>query len=112
MMCFVTLHFFLLCLANELPGLKPHAVGTVKEFLKLIDSEPQRNLKNDVPNLGHFLVRFLLSESELPLKGEAAQTITRELFNRNVAWVDQRFWSRPGGTKQDKERQVSGTFES
>merc|ERR1712187_664428 len=96
----------LLCLAEDYPGLQAHAATTVKEFLKLIDSEPQRNLKNDVPNLGHFLVRFLLTEAEIPLKGAAAQTITRELFNRNVAWVDERYWSKPGGSKQDQERQV------
>lgn len=112
MMCFVTLHFLLLCLAHDFPGLKSHAVATVTEFVKLIDGEQQRNLKQDVPNLGHFLVRFLLTEAEMPLKGAAAQTITRELFNRNVAWVEERFRSRPGGSKQDKENQVRFTFES
>lgn len=111
MMCFVTLHFLILCLAKEHPGLQSHAVVTVREFIQLIDSDPQRNLKKDVPNLGHFLVRFLLTESEVPLKS-AAQTITRELFNRNVAWVDQRFRARPGETQMEKETQVRGTFES
>merc|ERR1712048_677536 len=37
MMCFVTLHFMLLCLAEDYPGLQAHAARTVKEFLKLID---------------------------------------------------------------------------
>jgi len=111
MMCFITLHFWLLCLAEDQPGLRPHAVATVREFLTLNDGEPDRNLKKDVPSLGHFLVRFLLTESELPLKS-AAQTMTRELFNRNVAWVNQRFWAKSGASKRDRDAQVQGTFES
>merc|ERR1712129_133645 len=112
MMCFVTLHFLLLCLAQDHPGLKAHAEATVSELLKFIDADPQRNLKKDVPNLGHFLVRFLLSEDKLPLKGTAAQTITRELFNRNVAWIQESQRCRPGASQQQKEQQVRGTFES
>merc|ERR1712232_669541 len=45
MMCFITLHYLLLCLAEDLPGLRAHAVATVREFLQLIDAEPERNLK-------------------------------------------------------------------
>merc|ERR1712070_744136 len=111
MMCFITLHYLLLCLAEDLPGLRAHATNTVSDFLKLIDAEPERNLKKDVPNLGHFLVRFLLTDGNLSLKS-AAPTITRELFNRNVAWVDQRFWSQKGAPPNQKEAQVRGTFES
>lgn len=111
MMCFVTLHFLLLCLAEQHSNLRSHATNTVREFLKLIESEPERNLKKDVPNLGHFLVRFLLAEADVSLSS-AAQMITRELFNRNVAWVDERFLSRPGGSRDERETQVKGTFES
>lgn len=110
MMCFVTLHFLLLCLAEKHPRLRAHAVATSRELLELIDSDPHRNLKEDVPDLGRFLPRFLLTGGDAPLKS-AGPAIARELFNRNVRWVDQRYWSRPEASARDKEAQVRGTFE-
>mmetsp|Transcript_38998 Transcript_38998/g.110172 ORF Transcript_38998/g.110172 Transcript_38998/m.110172 type:complete len:621 (-) Transcript_38998:54-1916(-) len=111
MMCFVTLHFLLLCLADEHPGLRQHAVDTTREFLGLIEGAPADNLKEYVPDLGRFLVRFLLTQDDAPLRA-AAPLVVRELFNRNVRWVDPSLWATPEATEGEKEMQVSGTFEA
>lgn len=111
MMCFVTLHFLLLCLAEEHPGLRPYAVATVRQFLDLIEREPTQNLKTCVPDLGRFLVLFLLTEQEIPLRANAG-TIMRELFNRNVRWVDTSYWATRDASDEEREAQVDATFEA
>lgn len=112
MACFVTLHFVLLCFAREHPDLKAHAAATVREFLRLIKEAPEQNLKACVPDLGRFLVRFLLSEGDVGLQ-ENLQTVLRELFNRNVRWVDRDYW--PDADEEDdeeKDEQVQASFEA
>eukprot|EP00811_Abedinium_folium_P021635 NODE_3079_length_2096_cov_9.372270.p1 GENE.NODE_3079_length_2096_cov_9.372270~~NODE_3079_length_2096_cov_9.372270.p1 ORF type:complete len:621 (-),score=154.49 NODE_3079_length_2096_cov_9.372270:164-2026(-) len=111
MLCFVTLHFLLLCLAEEYPGLRDHAAVTTREFLKLIETDPTRNLKDDVPDLGRFLPRFLLTEGDASLRATAT-TVVRELFNRNVRWVDKAQWSTPGASAQTRRTQTAATFDA
>jgi len=110
MTCFVTLHFLLLCFAKEHPRLQAHAATTVRQFLELIEREPEQNLKTCVPDLGRFLARFLLTEGDVPLRGHIS-TIVRELFNRNVRWVDLNLWARPGASPEEQEEQVQANFE-
>lgn len=112
MACFVTLHFVLLCFAREHPDLKAHAVATVREFLDLVKEAPEQNLKTCVPDLGRFLVRFLLTEGDVGLQ-DNLHTVLRELFNRNVRWVDRDFW--PAADVEDDEEkaeQVEASFEA
>lgn len=112
MACFVTLHFVLLCFAREHPDLKAHAVATVREFLHLVKEAPEQNLKTCVPDLGRFLVRFLLSEGDVGLQ-DNLQTVLRELFNRNVRWVDRDFWPTADvEDDEDKEEQIEASFEA
>jgi len=111
MSCFVTLHFLLLCLAEEYPGLRKHAAATIKEFLDLVEKEPTKNLKTCVPDLGRFLVRFLLTESEIPLRENVA-IIVRELFNRNVRWVDPSKWPEASASEEEKEMQIEASFDA
>lgn len=111
MMCFVTLHFLLLCLAEAHPGLKSHAVDTAKEFLELVATDTDANLKSAVPDLGRFLFRFLLTEGELPLRQNLA-VVVRELFNRNVRWVPSDFWPDAASPGAEKEEQVAASFEA
>jgi hypothetical protein len=110
MTCFVTLHHLLLHLAEEHEGLRPHAVETTKRFLELIEKDQTQNLKQCVPDLGRFLVRFLLTEQEVPLKSNAP-IIVRELFSRNVRWVHPDFWAREDASTEDKEEQIEENFE-
>lgn len=111
MMCFVTLHFLLLCLAEEHPGLRAHAVATVQEFLELVERAPEQNLKACVPDLGRFLVRFLLAEGEVPLR-DNAEMVVRELFSRNVRWVPQDLWAEREADEAEKEVQVQAAFQA
>lgn len=112
MLCFVNLHFLLLCLAEERPGLKSHAAKTIKSFLELIDSEPKTNLKASVPDLGRFLIRFLLvDEVDVSLRA-ASSTIARELFSRNVRWVDPDYWPEPDATESEMVEQVDASFQT
>jgi len=111
MMCFVTLHFLLLCFADEFEGLRTHAESTAKEFLHLVEKEPQRNLKSCVPDLGRFIVRFLLAEHSLTLK-EHMPIVVRELFSRNVRWVDPDFWPDAESTDAEKEQEIAASFEA
>jgi len=111
MMCFVTLHFLLLCLAQDYPGLRAHAVATVQQFLDLVESAPELNLKASVPDLGRFLARFLLTEGEASLQSGAA-ALVRELFSRNVRWVDPALWPEPDASDAEREQQVQGSFEA
>lgn len=110
MMCFVTLHHLLLCLAQEHPGLQSHATATTKKFLELIESGGLQNLKACVPDLGRFLVRFLLTEGEVPLRANMA-TIVRELFSRNVRWIHPDDWATEGASAEDSEDQIDANFE-
>mmetsp|Transcript_26519 Transcript_26519/g.62246 ORF Transcript_26519/g.62246 Transcript_26519/m.62246 type:complete len:505 (+) Transcript_26519:62-1576(+) len=111
MMCFVTLHFLLLCLAEEYPGLRAHAVATVRQFLDLIERAPEQNLKAVVPDLGRFLVRFLLTEEEMPLRDNALPVV-RELFSRNVRWVPLDYWATREAERAEKEEQVCAAFQA
>lgn len=111
MSCFLTLHFLLLCLAEEHPGLREYAASTVREFLALIDQKPAENLKAFVPDLGRFLVRFLLTEGEAPLR-LGAPALVRELFSRNARWVRPGFWAEVDASEEEKAEQVEGTFEA
>ncbi|CAE7657746.1 HERC1, partial [Symbiodinium microadriaticum] len=110
-MCFVTLHFLLLCLAQDHPQLREHTAATVREFLERIDAAPSENLKTAVPDLGRFLVRFLLMESELSLRDHLAP-IVRELFRRNVRWVHPDHWADGDASEDEKEEQVDAAFEA
>ncbi|CAE7252598.1 HERC1, partial [Symbiodinium sp. CCMP2592] len=110
-MCFVTLHFLLLCLAQDHPQLREHTAATVREFLERIDAAPSENLKTAVPDLGRFLVRFLLTESELSLRDHLAP-IVRELFRRNVRWVHPDHWADGDASEDEKEEQVDAAFEA
>jgi len=112
MMCFVSLHFLLLCLAEDYPGLRSQASATVKEFLDLIENAPEENLKHHVPDLGRFLARFLLTGDEIPLR-ENAKILFRELFSRNVRWVrDPEMWADPDAEEDEKAEQVVASFEA
>eukprot|EP00421_Protoceratium_reticulatum_P021360 CAMPEP_0168376960 /NCGR_PEP_ID=MMETSP0228-20121227/10583_1 /TAXON_ID=133427 /ORGANISM="Protoceratium reticulatum, Strain CCCM 535 (=CCMP 1889)" /LENGTH=529 /DNA_ID=CAMNT_0008389949 /DNA_START=88 /DNA_END=1674 /DNA_ORIENTATION=- len=109
MMCFVTVHFLLLCLAEEHPGLREHAVATAREFVELIDARPLTNLKSAVPDLGRFLVRFLLTQEEAPLRA-GAPAVVRELFRRNVRWVHPDLWPAPDAPGPEQEQQTEASF--
>lgn len=111
MMCFVTLHFLLLCLAKEIPDLKSHAVVTVKEFMQLIETEPEWNLKESVPDLGRFLVRFLLAEDEAPLQKNST-AIVREFLSRNVRWVPFPMWPTKAAPEDKRKEQTQASFEA
>lgn len=110
MTCFVTLHHLLLCLAQEHPGLKSHAVATTRRFLELIENDKALNLKACVPDLGRFLVRFLLTEGEVSLRANMA-TIVRELFSRNVRWIHPDDWAAEEASPEDKEEQTEVNFD-
>merc|ERR1712151_118788 len=110
MSCFVTLHFLLLCLAEEHPGLHEYAASTVHQFLALIEQKPPQNLKAFVPDLGRFLVRFLLTEATAPLH-KGAPALVRELFSRNARWVRPGFWAEVGASDEEQAEQVLGSFE-
>eukprot|EP00929_Paragymnodinium_shiwhaense_P086385 TRINITY_DN46916_c0_g1_i3.p1 TRINITY_DN46916_c0_g1~~TRINITY_DN46916_c0_g1_i3.p1 ORF type:complete len:582 (+),score=164.07 TRINITY_DN46916_c0_g1_i3:63-1808(+) len=112
MMCFVSLHFWLLCEVKERPGLREHAAATVQELVQLIEKEPEMDLKAKVPDLGRFLVRFLLTEAELPLRGECAKAIVRELFSRNVRWVSGEMWADIDSPPEEQEAEVQAAFEA
>lgn len=111
MTCFVTLHFYLLRLTQEKPALQSHAVSSVREFFELLESEPTKNLKICIPDLGRFMVRFLLTEGEVPFRNHVAG-IVRELFNRNVRWVDPSLWAGRGASEEEKAMQVEASFEA
>lgn len=111
MMCFVTLHFLLLCLAEERPGLRAHAVSSVEEFLGLVENEPAENLKLRVPDLGRFLVRFLLTGDHASLSKHTS-IVVRELFSRNVRWVPKEEWATAEATDEEKEDQEDASFEA
>ncbi|CAJ1368608.1 unnamed protein product [Effrenium voratum] len=109
MMCFVTLHFLLLCLAQDHAGLAAHAAKTAEEFLKMVEAEPEKNLKSVVPDLGRFLVRFLFTEGELKAN---LPIIVRELFCRNVRWVHPDLWPESDAPPEVKEEQVAASFQA
>eukprot|EP00913_Durusdinium_trenchii_P026356 g24731.t1 len=131
MMCFVTLHFLLLCRApsdmmgnvkglreklfpgwdQDHPALRAHAAKSVAEFLRMAQQTPVVNLKSCVPDLGRFLVRFLLAESPLTLK-EHLPVLVRELFNRNVRWVHPDMWPDPETPPPLQELEVHASFEA
>jgi len=109
MMCFVTLHYLLLCLADECPELRSHAAKSVQEFLDSMANQTTQNLKVSVPDLGRFLIRFLLSEEEAPLRSHASP-IVRELFCRNVRWVPPESWARHDASEPDQKKQIDASF--
>ncbi|CAK8995061.1 26S proteasome non-ATPase regulatory subunit 10 [Durusdinium trenchii] len=111
MMCFVTLHFLLLCWDQDHPALRAHAAKSVAEFLRMAQQTPVVNLKSCVPDLGRFLVRFLLAESPLTLK-EHLPVLVRELFNRNVRWVHPDMWPDPETPPPLQELEVHASFEA
>jgi len=125
------LHLRLLRLAEERPGLRAHAAATVRRFVELRVSEPTQNLKTGVPDLGRFLVRFLLTEESQPVSQPAglpagqraiapplaslrmsAPAIVREILSRNVRWVPRCFWASPDATAAEREAQVLRSFEA
>lgn len=110
MMCFVSLHFLALCLAEDHPGLRGHAAASLTSFLHSIQSSPGENLKSSVPDLGRFLVRFLLTADEVPLQHHA-RTIVQELLSRNVTWVDPDLWPAEGDPADVQEEQIAAFFE-
>mmetsp|Transcript_84235 Transcript_84235/g.235027 ORF Transcript_84235/g.235027 Transcript_84235/m.235027 type:complete len:570 (-) Transcript_84235:138-1847(-) len=110
MMCFVTLHFLLLCLAEEHAGLREYAATTVREFVQQVETTPLQNLKERVPDLGRFLVRFLLTAGDESLDVRAP-VIVRELFRRNVRWVDMDYWPYPEADEAKKQGHVLANFD-
>lgn len=111
MMCFVTLHFLLLCLAEEHEALRSQARKSVEEFLEMVQQKPVVNLKSFVPDLGRFLVRFLLADSPLTLK-ENLSIIVSELFCRNVRWVHPDMWPESDSSPELQEEQVQASFDA
>lgn len=111
MMCFITLHFLLLCWAEEHPGLRAHASKTVQEFCAMVDDEPEENLKECVPDLGRFLVRFLLSGADASLKEKAA-VVVREVLSRNVRWVPFYLWPVPESSSEQQAEQINASFQA
>eukprot|EP00448_Togula_jolla_P003160 CAMPEP_0170599020 /NCGR_PEP_ID=MMETSP0224-20130122/16564_1 /TAXON_ID=285029 /ORGANISM="Togula jolla, Strain CCCM 725" /LENGTH=560 /DNA_ID=CAMNT_0010923623 /DNA_START=8 /DNA_END=1690 /DNA_ORIENTATION=+ len=111
MLCFVNLHFLLLFLTEEHPGLREHAAATARSFLEHIELQPEENLKAVVPDLGRFLVRFLLTEDKVPFRSHVS-TIVRELFSRNVRWVDFDFWADSSSSEAQKQEEVQVNFEA
>lgn len=109
MLCFVNLHFLLLCLAEELPGLREYAARSIRTFFALVSSDPTQNLKAAVPDLGRFLVRFLLAQDGEPFERHV-EALVRELLNRNVRWVDPDHWPTADASAEEKLEQVHGSF--
>merc|ERR1711871_1762594 len=84
--CFLNLHHLLLRVSQVQTGLCAYAVATARKLIDLIENPESGNLKQLVPDLGRFLVRFLLAQDEAPLQTNI-ESIVKELFRRNVRWV-------------------------
>jgi len=111
MTCFVTLHFLLLCLVEEFPGLVEAAARSVQQFLNLITESAATNVKACVPDMGRFLVRFLLTEDSVPLQANIS-VVVRELFSRNQRWIQPHCWPEEDASESEKIEQIQGSFET
>jgi len=81
----------------------------VKSFTKLIKDNPGENLKACVPDLGRFLVRFLLTDEDASLH-DNANVIVQELLSRNVRWVPYDNWADSEASPEEKELQIKANF--
>mmetsp|Transcript_96533 Transcript_96533/g.185363 ORF Transcript_96533/g.185363 Transcript_96533/m.185363 type:complete len:673 (-) Transcript_96533:19-2037(-) len=107
---FVTFHSLLLYLAEENPRLQEHAISSSLEFLRSVE-EKRPNPKSCTPDLGRFLVRFLLTGAIGPFS-DYVGTIVKELFRRNMRWVDRRLWPVVISPEEVRATQVQASFEA